>query len=79
MERGEVLMYDYRKLRGKIKEYYDTQNAFAAALGISKSALSARLLSKTSFSQSEIIMSCELLHIEDSDIRVYFFTPKVQI
>lgn len=72
-------MYDYRKLRGKIKEYYDTQNAFAVALGISKSALSARLLSKTSFSQSEIIMSCELLHIEDSDIRAYFFTPKVQI
>lgn len=72
-------MYDYRKLRGKIKEYYDTQNAFAVALGISKSALSARLLSKTSFSQSEIIMSCELLHIEDSDIRAYFFTPKVQV
>lgn len=72
-------MYDYRKLRGKIKEYYDTQNAFAEALGISKSALSARLLSKTSFSQKEIIMSCELLHIEDSDIRAYFFTPRVQI
>lgn len=72
-------MYDYRKLRGKIKEYYDTQNAFATALGISKSALSARLMSKTSFSQKEIIMSCELLHIEDSDIRAYFFTPKVQV
>ena len=72
-------MYDYHKLRGKIKEYYDTQNAFAVALVIIKSALSARLSSKTSFSQSEIIMSCELLHIEDSDIRAYFFTPKVQI
>lgn len=69
-------MYDYRKLRGKIKECYDTQNAFAGALGISKSALSARLLNKTSFSQREIIMSCELLHIEDSDIRAYFFYPE---
>lgn len=71
-------MYDYRKLRGRIKECYDTQNAFAAALGISRSALSQRLLNKAAFSQREILKACDLLRIEDSDIRAYFFTLVVQ-
>ena len=36
-------MFDYSKLRGRIKEKYDTQDAFADAIGIGRVSLSKRL------------------------------------
>lgn len=71
------MSYDYRKLRGKIKEVFGTQDAFAEKLGIGRVSLSKRLTNQLEFSQAEIKKSCELLKIEPKEISDYFFKTKV--
>ena len=68
---------NYSKLRGRIKEIYNTQNDFARALGIGKVSLSKRLNGKLDFTQSEISKSAELLKIQFESITEYFFDTKV--
>jgi len=70
--------FDYRKLKGKIKEIFDTQDAFAKALGISNVTLSLKLNNKAEFSQKEIDKASDLLKIKKEEIPIYFFTQKVQ-
>ncbi len=65
--------YNYRKLKGRIKEQFETQENFARAMGMSSAALSARLNNVNDFSQSEIDHACQLLKIPDERIRPYFF------
>ncbi|MFA9375564.1 MAG: DUF739 family protein [Lachnotalea sp.] len=69
---------DYSKLKGKIKEVFGTQGAFAKVMGISSVSLSAKLNNWVSFTQPEINKACELLGISFQHIAVYFFTPKVK-
>lgn len=69
---------NYSKLKGKIKEVYGTQNAFAKVMGISTVSLSAKLNNLVGFTQAEINKACELLEIPVALITVYFFTPKVK-
>ena len=71
------MQWDYSKLRGKIKEIFGTQDAFADAIGIGRVSLSKRLNSTLEFSQDEILKSCDCLNIDYIDIPVYFFTLKV--
>ena len=73
---GEIMVFDYRKLKGKIKEVFDTQSAFAKALGISNVTLSAKLNNKAEFSQKEIDKASDLLKIKKEEIPIYFFTQK---
>lgn len=63
----------YRKLKGKIKEVFDTQEAFAEAMGMSKTALSQRLNGSVEWKASEIAKACDLLHIPLADAYLYFF------
>lgn len=65
------LVFDYRKLQGRIKEVFGSQSAFADAMGISVSGLSQRLGNKTHFSQSEIFRAVNLLGLTNAD--EYFF------
>lgn len=69
--------FDYNKLRGKIREY-GTQEAFAAAIGISAVTLSERLNNKSLFTQKEIAAAVNVLNISTEDIPTYFFTPLVK-
>lgn len=71
-------MFNYNKLRGKIREVFNTQAAFAEALGISSTSLSEKLNNKVEFSQKEIEKAVELLQIPKEDIPIYFFTLEVQ-
>lgn len=70
------LEYNYRKLRGKIKEIFTNEELFAPLIGINRASLSSRLNNKSSFSQYEISKSAELLDIPDEDINLYFFCSK---
>jgi len=70
--------FDYRKLKGKIKEIFDTQDAFAKALGISNVTISLKLNNKVEFSQKEIDKASDLLKIKKEEIPLYFFTKKVR-
>lgn len=68
---------DYRKLKGKIKEVYDTNSNFARALGIDPVTLSYKLNNKSEWSSGEIAKACELLNIPLVEAHLYFFTLKV--
>ncbi len=72
------MAFDYSKLRGRIREVFSTQKAFADALGMSTVSLSSKLNNRVEFSQEEINKSCALLDIEAANIPVYFFTVKVK-
>ena len=72
------MAFDYSKLRGKIKEVFKTQEAFAKAMGISTVSLSAKLNNTAAFTQPEINKACELLNIPVEYIAVYFFNAKVK-
>lgn len=72
------LVFDYNKLRGKIREKCYTQEEFAKQIGIGYVSLSKRLNNQLEFSSSEIFKSCNVLGIPADEISAYFFTPEVQ-
>lgn len=67
------MIYDYSKMRGKIKEIYGTQSKFAKDMELSSVSISLKLNSKAGFTQNEIKKSCELLYIPEKEIPQYFF------
>ena len=74
---GTKVGFSYNKLKGKIKEVFGTQEAFAKALGIGRTSLYSKLNNNTEFTQSEMLKSLELLGLAKGDVDTYFFTPKV--
>lgn len=66
----------YSKLRGKIREVFGTQEAFATAMGMDKSTLSAKLNGKTDWTKAEMEKACSLLGIPLMEMHFYFFCPK---
>ena len=69
----------YSKLRGKIKEVFGTQDAFAEAMGMSTVSISHRLNGKLEWKTSEIFRACEVLGIPLEENATYFFMRKVKI
>ena len=67
----------YKLLKLKIKEVYDTQEAFAEAMGMSTTALNLRLNCKVEWKTPEIVKACELLSIPLAEAYLYFFNPLV--
>ena len=72
---GAIVMFDYKKLRGKIREVFGTEKQFAKALGISSTSLSLKFNGESSFKQSQISRCCELLGIPVKEIGQYCFGP----
>lgn len=70
----EEPIFNYSKLRGKIKEIFNTQDNFASALGIGRVALSQRLNNQIEFDSKEIFRAIKLLGLSETDIPEYFFT-----
>lgn len=70
-------IFDYDKLRGRIKEYFKTEGKFSEKLGISSVQLSNLLNNKATWDQLLINKACMLLEILSIEIPVYFFTEKV--
>lgn len=74
----ELKQYDYSKLKGKIKEIYNTQNEFAEAMQIAPNTLSAKLNNQFYFSSDEISRAVELLKISSgAEAWNIFFTEQV--
>lgn len=67
---------DYQKLLGRIKEKGLTQKALAAKIGISEGQMCQKLAGNYLFKQSEIRAMCLILDIAQTDIGVYFFSPR---
>lgn len=72
------MKWEYSKLKGKIKEIYDTQEAFSKEIGLSATSLNYKLNNQIQFRQEEIYAMINALSLEDSEIRVYFFTSFVE-
>ena len=72
------MAFDYSKLSGKIKEKFDTQGNFSAAMLMSERTLSLKLNNKMPWRQHEILKACELLDISVDEVPLYFFTMLVQ-
>lgn len=63
----------YRKLRGKIREHFKTQNAFAQAINLSACSVSKKLNGAVEWTAEDIRRSCEVLEIPPEQIPTYFF------
>ena len=72
------MSFNYRKLRGKIVEVFETQGNFAVAMELSERTISLKLQGKVYFNQSEILRAASLLSVSESEIPLYFFTENVQ-
>lgn len=64
---------NFGKLKGKIKEVFNTQYAFAEAMGWKQPALNQRLNGAVEWKASEIAKACDLLHIPLDEAYLYFF------
>lgn len=65
---------NYAKLRGKIREVFGTQEAFAEAMDMNVTTVSIKLNGKSDWTRSEIAKSCNLLRIPVAEAYAYFFT-----
>lgn len=70
--------YDYRKLRGRIKEKYGTQAEFSKKIGLSEVSVSNKLNNLVDWDQEEIENVIIALEIPFTDIQAYFFTHTVE-
>jgi len=61
------------KLKGKIKEVFNTQKAFADAMGMNETAVTQRLSGAVQWKASEIAKACDVLDIPLTDAWLYFF------
>ena len=64
----------YPKLRGAIREKFGTQEAFAKAIKLHPTTLSAKLQGKTDWSRQEIEDASKALGLSAEEIHTYFFT-----
>lgn len=71
------MSFDYKMLKLKIKEVFDTQEAFAEAMGMSYTTLNQRLNNAVQWKTIEIAKACDLLGIPLADAHLYFFNQKV--
>lgn len=63
----------YALLRGAIRAKFGTQEAFAEAMNMRISTLSAKLNDRSEWTKSQIMRACELLSIPLEDAHLYFF------
>lgn len=69
--------FDYSKLLGRIRELSLTQEECAKKIGVSAQSFNYKLNNKRSFNQVEIKKLVELLELDCTEIKDYFFTEKV--
>lgn len=72
-------MFDYDKLRGRIREKEGSETKFAPKIDMSAASLSSKLNQKTDFTSIEIQKICNKLGIESREIPEYFFTEKLEL
>lgn len=71
------MIYDYSKLKGRIKEKGFTQEDIAKNINKDKSTVSLKLNNQSAFMQDEMMIIINLLDIPGEQIKEYFFTEKV--
>ena len=72
------IVFNYSKLKGRIKEKVGTQSSFAKGMNMSDVSISDKLNNKKQWSQNEMIAASEVLDFSISEIPVYFFTQEIK-
>lgn len=70
------MIYDRRKLRGRIIEKYGSQSKFAEAINSSNVMVSGKLTGIRSMTYDDVSKWARALDISTSDIGIYFFYEK---
>ena len=70
--------YDYRKLRGRIKEKFGTQSEFSKKLGLSEVSVSNKLNNIVDWGQEEMENAISILEIPNTDIMHIFLHMKLR-
>ena len=73
-----ILIFDYKKLKGRMIEKFGSQGEFAKIFGCSKNTLSLKLNNKIRFTTNDIVTIVDLLNIPKHEIGEYFFTILVK-
>ncbi len=66
--------YDYRKLRGRIREKFGTQAEFSRNIGLSEVSVSNKLNNVVDWGQDEMESAIVALEIPFSDIHLIFYS-----
>lgn len=66
-------MFDYQRLKVKIKSVYKTQSRMAEAIGISRSTLNLKLSGKSEWGQYEMFKVLRLLGEPLDRMEMYFY------
>lgn len=76
------IVFDFSFLRGRIRELYQTEKNFAKVLknniGMSSGAFNNKINGKSSFTDVEIFVICQLLDIPLEKVNLYFFKQKYE-
>lgn len=74
-------VFDFSKLRGRIKEKLGYDSIFAEKIETSAASLSSKLNNKSDFTASEILKATEpdVLDIPINEIGEYFFKEKLEL
>lgn len=72
------VVFNYDKLRGRIKERLGTQARFAKEIGIGRVSVNQSLNNQREFSAGEMFKSAQVLEFPLAEIPLYFFTEEVQ-
>ena len=62
----------YKKLKLKIKEAFNSQEAFAEAMDMSYPTLNLKLNGKSDWKTAEFVKACELLGIPLNESHLYY-------
>lgn len=75
------MIFDFSKLRGRIKEKLRYESAFAEKIGISQASLSSKFNNKSDFTASEISKASDkdVLDIPLNELGEYFFTKELEL
>lgn len=71
-------LYNYNKLKGRIKEYCGTLEDFAKDINTSYQSLNKKLKCETYFTQIEIDKAIKVLNISADEIFSIFFNQEVE-
>lgn len=63
----------YALLRGAIRAKFGTQEAFAEAMKMRISTLSAKLNDRSEWTKTQMMRACKLLEIPLAEAHLYFF------
>lgn len=70
--------YDYRKLRGRIKEKFGTQAEFSKRLGISEVSVSNKLNNVVDWGQEEMEHAISVLDFQNRIFMLIFLLTKLR-